>query len=339
MSTQQDPSIGKPSREDAAARPRRRHRPALPTRNGVSASCVALPHGPWPTVLAFLAHRIPAVSHDDWAARMARGEVMDHEGQPLAPDAAYRPQTKVYYWRSLPFEHPIPFEEGVVFQDEWLVIADKPHFLPVTPKGRYLQETLLVRLKRRLGLDTLVPMHRIDRETAGLVAFTIQPATRDAYQALFRDKRVRKSYEAIAPLNPALRFPLTHRSRLEESERFMAMHEVAGPPNAETEVTLLETADGWGRFLLQPITGQKHQLRAHMAALGMPLVNDQIYPELMPAQPAHEPPDVSRPLQLLARSLAFEDPVTGQARHFDCGRSLDLHAALRAFKASAPPRR
>lgn len=301
----------------------------LPTIDGVSPSCVALPHGPWPTVLDFLAKRIPAVPWQDWRQRMAQGEVVDAQGDAILPDAAYRPNSKLYYWRSLPFEHKVPFEEEIVFQDELLVVACKPHFLPVTPKGRYLHETLLVRLKRRLGIDTLVPMHRIDRETAGLVAFTVQPRTRNAYQSLFRDKAIDKAYEAIAPLNPGLMLPMTHRSRLEEdSERFMRMHEVQGPANAETRIELVESSQGWGRFRLQPITGQKHQLRAHMAALGMPIWGDQIYPTLLPALPLDVAPDFSRPLQLLARTLSFTDPVTGQPRHFDCGRSLDLATVL-----------
>jgi len=315
----------------------------LPTKDGVSPSTVALPHGPWPLMLDFLAERIPAVSREDWAQRMQAGEVLDALGQPVPPGAPYRSQTRLYYWRALPFEHPVPFEERVVFQDEYLVVADKPHFLPVTPKGRYLQETLLVRLKRRLGIDTLVPMHRIDRETAGLVAFTIQPHTRDAYQGLFRDKMVRKTYEAIAPVNTALQLPLLHQSRLETSSHFMTMHEVPGEVNAQTQIALIELLSAsvnnaacgspgdapttWGRFELQPITGQRHQLRAHMAALGMPLLHDQIYPKLQPERPLDVAPDFSRPLQLLARSLRFTDPVTGQLRDFDCGRSLDLAAA------------
>jgi tRNA pseudouridine32 synthase/23S rRNA pseudouridine746 synthase len=321
-------------------------RPALPTRDGVSPSCVALPSGPWPTVLAFMAERIPAVSHADWAARMARGEVVDAQGLPVPPDAPYRPQTKLYYWRSLPFEHRVPFEERIVFQDAWLVVADKPPFLPVTPKGRYLQETLLVRLKRRTGIDTLVPMHRIDRETAGLVVFTIQPHTRNAYQGLLRDKAVRKTYEAIARHDPAQAFPQRRVSRLEEGPNFMAMHEVPvgpeAPANAETLIECLETdpATGLARYRLTPISGQKHQLRAHMAALGLPLLGDQIYPVLRPPLPPEQPPDFSEPLQLLAQALAFTDPITGQDRAFHVGRSLSLaNAATLAFTASAPPRR
>lgn len=296
----------------------------LPTRDGVSASTVATPSGSWPTMLDFLAERIPAVSREDWASRMARGEVLDANGQPVLPDSPFRPQTRLHYWRSLPFEHPVPFEEHIVFQDEWLLVADKPHFLPVTPKGRYVQETLLVRLKRRTGIDTLVPMHRIDLETAGLVVFTVQPHTRHAYQSLLRDHQIEKVYEAIAPWRPDLNWPLRRQSRLQESAaHFMAMQEVDGEPNADTLIEPIEVLnDTWARYRLRPRTGQKHQLRAHLNALGMPIANDRIYPRLQPAPAASQAPDFSRPLQLLATSLRFTDPVTGQLRCFDSARRL-----------------
>ncbi len=291
----------------------------LPTRDGVSPSCVTLPPGPWATVLDFLAHRIPGVSHQDWHTRMASGDVLNAQGQTLSPDAPYQAHTKVYYWRHLPFEHPIPFEEQIVFQDDFLVVADKPHFLPITPKGRYVQQTLLVRLKRRLGIDTLVPMHRIDRETAGLVAFTIQPHTRQAYQNLFRDRQVHKVYEAVAPIRADLSLPLRYRSRLVESEQFMAMTEVPGEPNAETLIEQIDQRPehGLALYRLSPVTGRKHQLRAQLNALGIPIVHDQIYPVLMPVAAPDTAPDHRHPLQLLARSLAFTDPITGQARAFE----------------------
>lgn len=306
----------------------------LPTRDGVSASTVATPSGPWATVLDFLSERIPAVSREDWARRMDQGEVLDAEGRPVAPQAPFKPQTRLHYWRSLPFEHRVPFEEGIVFQDEWLLVADKPHFLPVTPKGRYIQETLLVRLKRRTGIDTLTPMHRIDRETAGLVVFTIQPHTRHAYQGLLRDHQIEKVYEAIAPWRPELPWPLRRQSRLQESAaNFMAMEEVEGAPNADTLIEPIEAlADGgeWARYRLTPRTGRKHQLRAHLCALGMPIANDQIYPRLLPALATDEPPDFSRPLQLLAKSLRFADPITGQLRHFESSLRLNpQHLPLR----------
>ncbi len=300
-----------------------------PTRNGVSPSTVALPSGPWPTVLDFLAVRLPKVSREDWSRRMQQGDVVDAQGQPVGPDAGFMPQTKLYYWRQLPFEHPVPFDEAIVFQDEHLLVADKPHFLPVTPKGRHLHETLLVRLKRRTGIDTLAPMHRIDLETAGLVAFTIQPSTRNAYQALFRDKRVLKRYQAIAPLAPgwAPGMQLRRQSHMADGAHFMRMQELAeraDQPNADTHIQLDEVAHGLGLFTLSPVTGQRHQLRVHMAALGMPLCGDRIYPVLLPMPAPEAAPDHSRPLQLLAQHMAFEDPVTGQMRSFSSSRRLSL---------------
>ena len=294
----------------------------LPTRQGVSPSCVALPQGPWPTVLDFLCERLPAVSRADWVRRMTAGEVVTHLGVAIQPTQPYLPQTKLYYWRELPFEHPIPFEERVIYQDDWLVVADKPHFLPITPKGRYLHETLLVRLKRQLGIDTLVPAHRLDRETAGLVLFTVQPASRHAYQSLFRDRLVSKVYEAVAPYQAGLPWPQWRRSRLQESERFMAMEEVPGEPNAHTWIDLTEVKGPWARYELRPITGQKHQLRAHMNALGLPLHGDRIYPVLQPAEPPDAPLDFSHPLKLLARELSFTDPISGEERRFTSQRTL-----------------
>lgn len=295
-------------------------RPAPPpTRNGVGASCIVLPSGDWPSLMDFLLHRFPNVAAAEWMERLQRGDVLDEAGKTLGLCEAYRPHARLYYYRSLPAEAPIPFEEAVLFQDDFIVAADKPHFLPVTPAGRYLQETLLVRLKRKLGIDTLAPMHRIDRDTAGLVLFTIQPHTRDAYQSLFRRRAVRKSYEAIAPLRSDLQLPAVYRSRLIESASFMQMQETAGEANAETAIELLETKGGLARYRLSPASGQKHQLRVHMAALGIPIMNDRIYPVLQPAyaQEGCTDEDFGKPLMLLAKSLAFTDPLTGRERSFE----------------------
>jgi tRNA pseudouridine32 synthase/23S rRNA pseudouridine746 synthase len=296
----------------------------LPTRDGVSPSCVATPAGSWRLVLDFLVERIPAVGRDGWHARMSAGDVVDANGDPVGPSAPFVAHRKLYYWRALSFEHPIPFEEGIVFQDAHLVVADKPHFLPVTPKGRYLQQTLLVRLKKRLGLDTLVPIHRIDRETAGLVAFSVRPHDRHAYQGLFRERTVHKVYEAIARLHPGVSLPLRYQSRLQESECFMAMQTVEGEPNAETLIELIAQHEGLAHLRLSPVTGRKHQLRAQLHALGMPICHDQIYPVLQPELPMGMTPDFSQPLQLLARSLAFQDPITGEPRQFESRQALAL---------------
>ncbi|QKO21384.1 pseudouridine synthase [Rhodoferax sp. BAB1] len=301
------------------SRPPHQHKP--PMLDGVSASCVALPHGPWPRLIDFLGERLPKVGMDEWQQRMAQNRVLDEQGVPQASDAPYRPGTRIYYYRELETEALIPFEEEVLYQDEHLLVADKPHFLPVTPSGRYVQQTLLVRLKRRTGLEHLSPIHRIDRETAGLVLFSLRPQDRGAYQALFREQVVDKDYEAIAPLRPDLPLPAVHRSRIEADEQFFRQREVPGAPNSETQIALLEARGTLARYRLRPRSGKTHQLRVHMDALGRPIVGDLFYPEVVHGPgPAQE--DWSRPLQLLARGIRFSDPVTGALRQFESRRQL-----------------
>ncbi len=296
----------------------------MPVKNGVGASCVALPAGGWPTLLDYLVQQFPAIERAVWEARMLRGDVLDAHGQTLLPDAPYRARERVYYWRDLPQEPRIPFDEEVLFRDGYLLVADKPHFLPVTPGGRYLQETLLVRLKRSTGINTLAPIHRIDRETAGLVLFAIRPETRDAYAAMFRERAVDKQYEAIAPWRADLDLPMTYRSRLVEGDSFMTMREEPGEPNSETRIELVEKQGAFARYRLHPHTGRRHQLRAQMAALSLPLVNDQIYPVLKPELAEGQEADYSQPLKLLAQSIAFTDPVTREARRFESRLRLDF---------------
>jgi tRNA pseudouridine32 synthase / 23S rRNA pseudouridine746 synthase len=292
----------------------------LPTRDGVGPSIIALPPGSWPQVIDYLAHRFPTIPREEIARRMQHGDVRDDRGDFVLPDAAYRAHQKLYYYRSIEVEPRIPFDETILFEDELIVVADKPHFLPVTPGGRYLQETLLVRLKRKLGLDTLAPMHRIDRETAGLVLFTKQPHTRGIYQALFSQKNVSKQYEAIAPWREDLALPMDYRSRLVNSDHFMRMREEPGEPNAETRIELIEREGTLARYALSPVTGKRHQLRVQMAALGLPIMYDQIYPNHVTSDELDG--DYSKPLQLLAKGIRFRDPVTGEDRGFESERKL-----------------
>ena len=292
----------------------------LPTRDGVSPSCVGLPAGHWPTITDFLLERFPAITREVWLQRMRDGLVVDEFGAAVTPGRPYRGHMRLYYYRAVDDEPRIPFEEILLYQDEHLVVADKPHFLPVTPSGPYLQETLLVRLKNSLGIDSLIPIHRIDRETAGLVLFSVNPAERDAYQALFRHRSVSKHYEAIAPWRDDLPFPITHKSRIVEDEPFFRQREAPGEPNSETCIEVLEVRGDKARYALSPVTGKKHQLRVHMNALGIPILNDRMYPpvEITPDD------DYGLPLQLLAKSIAFTDPVTGQARQFQSRLSLSF---------------
>lgn len=290
----------------------------LPTRHGVGPSCVSLPAGQWPTITDFLVERFPAITRETWLERMQQGLMADEFGLAVTPERPYQGHMRVYYYRALDDEPRIPFEETVLYQDEHLVVADKPHFLPVTPSGHYLQETLLVRLKNRLGLDSLTPIHRIDRETAGLVLFSVQIADRNAYQGLFRQHTIHKHYEAIAPWRSDIALPVTRKSRIVEDKPFFRQLEVPGEPNSESRIDVLEVAGNVARYALSPITGKKHQLRVHMNALGLPILNDRMYPPV-----EHTPDDDYRlPLQLLAKSIAFTDPVTGQQRQFETRFSL-----------------
>ncbi|MET0541782.1 MAG: pseudouridine synthase, partial [Variovorax sp.] len=291
----------------------------LPTRNGVGPSCVALADGPWPTMLDFLVERFPAIARDIWVRRIEAGDVVDEHGVPVTLQRAHVPRLRLYYYRELGPEPALPEDEVVLHRDAHLVVVDKPHFMPVTPSGPYLQQSRLVRLKRRLGIDTLVPLHRIDRATAGLVLFSADPATRGRYQAVFPQRTVRKHYEAIVHWPAGADVPGTYRSRLEADDHFMRTREASGPANSETHLQLLEVHGRFARLRLSPVTGRKHQLRVHCNALGLPIVNDAIYPVLQP----HGPDDFARPMQLLARALAFEDPLTGETRSFASARSLD----------------
>ena len=284
----------------------------LPTINGVGPSCVGLPAGNWRTITDFLVERFPAISREVWLERMAHKLVIDEDGNLVTPERPYPSHMRIYYYRAVDEEQRIPFDEVILFQDDHLIVADKPHFLPVTPSGHYLQETLLVRLKKRLGIDALIPIHRIDRETAGLVMFSVQSTERNAYQALFRDHAVTKHYEAVAPWKHDLTFPITRKSRIVEDQPFFRQREVPGGPNSETGIDVIEVKGDQARYALSPVTGKKHQLRVHMSALGLPILNDRMYP------PVAKTPDddYSMPLQLLAKAIAFDDPVTGQKRYF-----------------------
>ena len=292
---------------------------------GVSSSRVYLPAGEsYPTLLDFFIANFPHIEPSEWGARFCEGLVMTADGQPVAASDAYQPNAHLLYFRRLAREPEIPFEEEILYQDDHILVADKPHFLPVTPSGLYLHQTLLNRLKKKTGLQHLSPIHRIDRDTAGLVIFCIQPDERAHYQNLFRDRVVTKVYEVVAPYSEELsaKLPMVYQSRLEESEHFLQMREVAGEPNADTYIELIEVVKPWAKYRLTPGSGKKHQLRCHLNALGVPIKFDQIYPVLTPYQEYDL--DFSKPLQLLAKEITFVDPVTGENRSFVSRREIHL---------------
>jgi tRNA pseudouridine32 synthase/23S rRNA pseudouridine746 synthase len=274
-------------------------------------------------LLEFFNHQFPHIDATEWAARFSDGLIASLDGGPVKASDPYRTGIHLIYFRRLAREPIIPFEEHIIFRDEHILVADKPHFLPVIPSGLYLHQTLLNRLKKKTGLQKLSPIHRIDRDTAGLVIFSVQPDERAQYQNLFRDKLIKKVYEAIAPYSEDLqaRLPLTYRSRIEESEHFLQMEEVEGDANTDTLIELIEVMKPWARYRLMPGSGKKHQLRCHLNSLGIPIKHDQIYPMLMPYQEYDL--DFSKPLQLLAKEIHFIDPITMQERSFQSQREIN----------------
>ena len=315
--------------------------------NGVSASKVGVPANTQLTALDFLCARFPAIQREVWLKRFDEGRVLNAIGQRIEPAQRLLSESHLHYFREVTDEPTLPFKAQIIFQDAHLVVADKPHFMPVTPGGQYVQQSLLVQLKQQLNLPELSPIHRIDRETAGLVVFSVRAQDRDAYQSLFRLRQVEKTYEAIAgapessPLK--LEFPLTHKSRMVEDVQFFRMRELGAdeiqdgePMNSETWIDCVErievsdsamptstaSSPALARYVLKPVTGQRHQLRVHMNALGLPLVGDQFYPVVKRAADSLD--DFEAPLQLLAKTIAFHDPLTGVERRFESRRTLRL---------------
>jgi len=292
--------------------------------DGISSSRVYLPlDKKYHDLLEFFIRTFPHVDSSEWESRFTEGLVMTMNGDPVQADDPYQANIHLIYFRRLAREPEIPFLEEILYQDEHIVVADKPHFLPVTPSGLYLNQTLLNRLKKQTGIQTLSPIHRIDRDTAGLVIFSVRPHERAQYQNLFRDRVIKKVYEAIAPYceEQTLRLPMTYKSKLVESKHFLQMQEVLGDPNSDTYIELMEVNRPWAKYRLIPGSGKKHQLRSHMNALGIPIRNDQIYPFLTPYQEYDL--DFSKPLQLLAKEIYFVDPISKEEKSFVSERELN----------------
>ncbi|GAA2903279.1 RluA family pseudouridine synthase [Microbacterium esteraromaticum] len=302
----------------------------LPVRDGVGATRLHLPMaGPWATVGAYMAERFFHLEPERLLARFDRGEIVARDGTPLGRETPLGAHEFVWYYREPPVEREIPFEIEVLHHDRDLVVADKPHFLPTTPGGKYLQNSALVRLRNLLGIPELTPIHRLDRATAGLLMFSTRPETRGAYQLLFERRQVEKVYEAVSalpsgwdPASPALAghpFPIVHRNHIEKLRAHVCVKvDDTREPNSETLIELRGFDDQVVHTLLRPHSGRMHQLRVHLAALGAGILNDGFYPDLLP----EAPDDFDRPLQLLARELRFTDPLSGAPREFTTRRTL-----------------
>jgi len=274
---------------------------------------------PYPSIVDFLCQTFPAISRNQWMERIRQGKVLDDQGHSINTETMYSPSQRIFYFREVENEPVIPFAEQVLFQDDELLVACKPHFLPVIPGGRFVEECLLNRLRNRTGIADLTPLHRLDRETAGIIIFSVNPNTRGIYHELFRRGKVEKIYHALAEINqPPRENQWTVENRIVRGEPRFRMKIVPGIVNARSHIQLLEVKGNRGLFRLQPVTGKTHQLRLHMSGLGFRIINDWVYPELQPERDD----DFNQPLQLLAKMIRFHDPVSGQDREFRSEREL-----------------
>ncbi|MDY6810409.1 MAG: pseudouridine synthase [Actinomycetota bacterium] len=307
----------------------------LPVRDGVGPTRLRVPtSGPWATIAEYMVARFHHLDPPDLYRRFDAGEIVGADGRLVERTTALGAHQFVWYYRDLPVEDPVPFHEEILHVDDDLVVIDKPHFLATTPGGRYLRESALVRLRTRLDNPDLTPIHRLDRPTAGLVMFSARPATRGAYQSLFEKRRVTKVYEAVSARPPdwdpiarvlaghALPIVFGNHIVMRRGELRVTVDDSA-EPNSETVIDVLGAgSSSTGRTvlhtILRPRTGRTHQLRVHLAALGIPIMGDRWYPELRP----EAPDDPALPLQLLARELEFIDPLSGLLRRFVTRRSL-----------------
>ncbi|WP_412972177.1 pseudouridine synthase [Glaciecola sp. MF2-115] len=275
------------------------------------------------TVLEFLVLKFPSITRSIWLQRMSDGKVHWHDGSLITAHSLFAAQQRVYYYREVKDEPLVPFTEEVIFQDELILVAFKPHFLPVTPGGQHVEECLQNRLRKRFSNQQIQAVHRIDKATAGLVLFSLNSDSRKHYHHLFETHQVSKTYQAIAstinkPVNEHEQWEV--KNRLVKSEPRFLMKIVDGEANSHSRIRCLKAGDDKALFELNPVTGKTHQLRLHMQSLGWPLLNDNYYPELQVSQPG----EFSQPLQLLAQKLEFIDPITQQVRCFSSNSELSL---------------
>ena len=293
-----------------------------PMLNGVSASQVYLPklETQPETLLSYLSEKFPHISPQEWQQRFHDQLIFDENGQTLDVDSIYLENSHIFYYRFLENETHVPFKEQILFENEHFIAVDKPHFLTISPTGQYLQETLLVRLKKATNNPELSPIHRLDRETAGIVLFSKQAETRGIYQQLFAKRQVQKIYHAIAAYRADLNFPQSVHLRMEKGQPFYTMKITEGEVNSHTEIEMLAHNSTWAKYQLKPETGKQHQLRVHLNYLNIPIKNDPFYPAVTHKNDA----DFSEPLQLLAKALSFKDPITQQQMHFTSNFELIL---------------
>ncbi|MEB0264960.1 pseudouridine synthase [Cryobacterium sp. 10I5] len=311
-------------------------RSPLPQRHGLDAAWVCTPERdpsrpqPWSTMGAWLAERLAEFVD---VTGFLVGERFAYEtGTPVVSSDPYRPHTFVWFHRDLAAEAVVPGTIHVIHRDERLVVIDKPAFLSTIPRGRHVVQSVVVRLRAELGLPELSPLYRLDRVTSGVLVLATERRWRGAYQSMFQRGEVAKTYRALAPARPELELPVTVRNHL-STRRGQWQAEVVpdAPVNAESLIELETSLGSAAVYRLTPSTGRTHQLRMHMLGLGIPIIDDPVYPVVRDVAID----DFSRPLQLLASAVSFTDPIDGHPRHFDSVHTLPLLPETGASETAA----
>jgi tRNA pseudouridine32 synthase/23S rRNA pseudouridine746 synthase len=267
----------------------------------------------------WLRHKV--VEHVDVSRMLVDERFVYDDLRIVRGDDPYAPHTFMWFHRDLREEAVVPGGLPILHRDERIVVVDKPPFLSTIPRGKHVQQSVVVRLRDELGLPELSPVHRLDRITSGVLLLATERRWRGSYQLLFQRGEARKTYRALAPWRPDLELPVTVRNHLRKVRGAMQAEVVPdAPANAETLIEL-ESRDGdLAVYRLTPHTGKTHQLRMHLHGLGIPIVDDPLYPHVTETSID----DFTRPLQLLASELAFTDPVDGSERRFESVRRLPL---------------
>ncbi|WDE95897.1 pseudouridine synthase [Lentisphaera profundi] len=270
--------------------------------------------------LDFFNHTFPQIPAETWIARFQEGKITDLEQKAIPLQSAYQGNRHLIYYREVEDETPIPFEGKILFEDENLIVVDKPHFLPIHPAGPYVKETLVYRLRESQNNPHIAPLHRIDRLTAGLVLFSKNIDARRPYQMLFSERLIEKTYLAISKGETPQQKSWHLHNRIVPGDPWFLSAIGSGEPNSESFIEFIDQQQDLIKFKLKPVSGKKHQLRLHLASIGYPILHDPLYPDFT----SKPPDDYAKALQLLAQSISFIDPLSKKKMSFQSELKLSF---------------
>lgn len=227
----------------------------------------------------FVQWAIPRLSRTR-AQEIVRACARRLDGTPRRASEIVRVGETVLLVRERFVEPDVPLEYGVLYEDEALLVIDKPAGLPMHPTATYHKHTLSYVLKEQFGTDAPRISHRLDRETSGVVVCTKGLAAERVMKGQFERHEIQKTYLAIVRGRMAADHGQIDLSMGSVTEGLHLLMEVCDPPRglvAETEYVVRERFTDRSLLELHPRTGRQHQLRVHLSAIGHPIVGDKLY--------------------------------------------------------------